>query len=76
MPEIETLDVSYSRKVQLEQFEPVEMYVGLEVSLEDGDDPDEVYDEYNERAQDMVERGIAKRVAVQEMDADEGDGDG
>lgn len=68
MPELETLSVSYSRKVQLEQYAPVEHFVEMEVSLEEGDDPDEVYDEYSEDAEDMVERAIASRLAAKEME--------
>lgn len=70
MPELNTVTTSYSRKVQLEQFEPVEHFVELEVSLEDGDDPDEVYDEYSERAEAMVERAIAARIDSTKDEAD------
>jgi hypothetical protein len=71
MPEVEKVNVSYSRKVQLDDFEPVEHFAELEVSLEDGDDPDEVYDEYSEQAEDMVERAIANRVTAKMIDSDE-----
>jgi len=70
MPELNTITTSYSRKVQLNKFEPVEHFVELEVSLEDGDDPDEVYDEYSERAEAMVERAIAARIDNMKDEAD------
>lgn len=71
MPEIDSIEVSYSRKVQLEQFEPIRHSATLNVSLEEGDDPDEVYDEYVDRCEDMVERAIAERVAATKLAGDE-----
>jgi hypothetical protein len=76
MSEIKEISASYSRKIQLDKFEPITHHVELTAELDDGDDPDDEYDRLRDMAEDMVERGIAKRVAVQEMDADEGDGDG
>jgi hypothetical protein len=76
MSEITTLDVSYSRKIQLNDFEPITHHVELTAELDDGDDPDDEYDRLRDMVEDMVERGIAARVAAQEMDADGDDGDG
>lgn len=74
MPDVETVNIQYNRKVQLEQFEPVEHGVELAVSVEDGDDADEVYDEYSDVAEDMVERAIAARVTAKKLaDSDEDD---
>lgn len=71
MPQIENINVAYSRKVQLDDFEPVEHFVELEVSVDDEDDPDEVYDDYSEAAEDMVERAIANRVTAKMIDSDD-----
>lgn len=71
MATITQLDVSYSRKVQLEQFEPIEHSVNLEVTLEDGDDPDDAYDEYVDIAEDMVERAIIERVTAKKLESED-----
>ena len=71
MADVDTIDVQYNRKVQLEQFEPVQHGLSMEVSLDDGDDPDEVYDEYASIAEDMVERSLAERIARAKIDADD-----
>lgn len=68
MADVEEVSVSYSRKVQLEQFEPIQHFTELTISLEDGDDPDEVHDEYSELAEDMVERALAQRLTQKKLD--------
>lgn len=73
MPELQDISVSYSRKVQFEKFEPIEHFVELGVTIEDGDDADEVYDEYSARAEDMVERAIASRTAEKVMGEEDAD---
>jgi hypothetical protein len=73
MAEVESIEVSYSRKVQLDQFEPVEHFVAMEIDLEEGDDRDEVYDEYAAEAEDMVERSITERVASKKLEGDDGE---
>lgn len=73
MAEVNTVTASYNRKVQLEQFEPIQHSVELEITLEDGDDPDEVYDEYVAVVEDMVERAIAARVTETKINADDND---
>lgn len=73
MSTITQLDVSYSRKVQLEQFEPIEHSVSLEVIVGEDEDPDDVYDEHVAAAEDMVERAIAERVAAKKLESDDGD---
>jgi len=70
MPQTEKITVNYNRKVQLNDFEPVQHGVTLEVSLDEGDDPDEVYDEYSERSEEMVERALAERIARSKIDAE------
>lgn len=67
MPSVELIRTTYERKVQLEQYEPMSHRVELDVSLEEGDDPDEVYDEYMDRAEDMVERAIVRRMQQKEL---------
>lgn len=73
MAEIETIEVSYSRKVQLAQFEPIEHFVAMVVALEEGDDPDEVYDEYVDLAEELVERAIAERTAAKKLEDSDDD---
>lgn len=68
-----TVNVSYSRKVQLEQFEPIEHTVELEVAVGEDDDVDDVYDEYSDIAEDMVERAIAERIAKKKLESDDED---
>lgn len=71
MSEITDLNVSYSEKKQLEQFEPIEYGVEATVSLEEGDDRDEVYDETVAELEEMVSRGLARRIMRQKRDEDE-----
>jgi hypothetical protein len=59
----ETIDVYYDRKVQLKQFEPITFGAGATVTIEDGDDTDEVYSEVVADLQDAVERELVRRVA-------------
>lgn len=69
MPTVDTVTISYSRKVQLEQFEPVEHFAEVEVTLDEDDDPDEVYDDHADQVEDMVERSIARRVTTQKLES-------
>lgn len=62
-----TIEVRYSRKIQLEQFEPVEHAVVLTEDVPADEDVDEAYDALADRAEDMVERQLAKRVAQQKL---------
>lgn len=68
MANMETLEVYYDRKVQLDQFEPVTYGATATVSLDDGDDPAEVYSEVSRDIQDHVERELARRVATKKQD--------
>jgi len=67
MPEPTSVDVSYSRKVQLEQFEPVEYQTTVSVALGDGDDLEDVYEEYVRLVEDMTERELAQRITKQKL---------
>lgn len=73
MPEIQEIETHYSRKVQLEQFEPVEHGVTLYAELAEGEDADEAYDELADMAEDMCERALAKRITQTKLADDEGD---
>ena len=66
--QIDTLEVYYDRKVQLDQFEPITFGATATVTLEDGDDPDEVYAEVARDLQDTVERELARRVATKKRE--------
>lgn len=73
MPNIEEIEVNYNRKVQLEQFEPVQYGVTINASLEDGEDYDEAYDDLAERAEESVERGLTERLARAKIDGESED---
>jgi hypothetical protein len=65
---IDTIEVYYDRKVQLDQFEPITFGATASVSLEDGDDPDEVYAEVAGDLQDAVERELARRISTKKRE--------
>lgn len=73
MPDITEVKAFYSRKVQLEQFEPVQHSVELHAELGGDEDIDEAYDELAERAEDMVERALAGRVTRKKLADAEGE---
>ena len=70
----EAFTVGYNRKVQLEQFEPVQVLGELEVSLEDGDSFEDEYASAEERVEGAVERELAARIARKKMESQEDDG--
>jgi hypothetical protein len=72
--EITEIEASYSRKVQLDQFEPIEHRVTLTAVLGESEDADEAYDALAEQAEDAVEREIARRITQKKL-ADESDDD-
>ena len=67
MPQVDSMSVTYQRKVQLDQYEPITHEVELEVSVGEDDDPEEVYDEYSDRAEDFVERAIVRRLQQKQL---------
>lgn len=72
--QIEEISGSYTRRVQLDQFEPVEYSETITVTLDDADDPEEVSEAIQQLARDNVERGVLKRVMAHKMeDSDEDD---
>ena len=77
MPDIQTVEVSYQRKVQLSDFEPISHTATLHAELSSEEDADEAYDELSDRAEQMVERSIAGRVTQKKLqEGDEGEDDG
>lgn len=61
--------VSYERKVQLDQFEPISFNAEVTVDLEEDDDYAEVYNEYASQVEDSVERELARRIARKKADS-------
>lgn len=59
--------VSYSRKIQIEQFEPIEVHESITVELEQGDDNEEVSKELSKVVHDNVERRITDRLLQKKM---------
>lgn len=70
--EITEVTAAYNRKVQLEQFEPVQHSVELTAELADSEDPEEAYDELSEMAEEFVEQEIARRITQKKL-ADDSD---
>ena len=68
MATLDVLEVPYSRKVQLDQFEPVEMGATATFTMDADDDPYEVYHDGQATVQQMVERELAERIARKKMD--------
>lgn len=73
MPDITEIDAHYSRKVQLEQFEPVQHSVTLHAEVASGEDPGEAYDELADMAEEMVEEAIARRITQKKLAESEDD---
>lgn len=71
MADIDEIQIHYNRKVQLDDFEPIQHGAQVTVELEDDDDLDDIYDEYSEKVEDLVERGIVRRVTQKELADDE-----
>jgi|APHM01.1.fsa_nt_gi hypothetical protein len=63
MATLDNLEISYNRKVQLKQFEPVTVGAVADFTLEPDDDPYEVYEQGQRSVQNMVERELAYRIA-------------
>lgn len=72
MPTTNKISVSYHRKVQLEQFEPIQHSVTIESEIEEGEDIDDVYDTLSQHAEELVERALTQRVATERF-VDESD---
>jgi hypothetical protein len=74
MVEITEITVSYSRKVQVERFEPVEVHQSVTARPGEGDDLDELREDLYQSLRESVERQIAARLVETKFEA-EGDGD-
>lgn len=73
MPEITQINAHYNRKVQLEQFEPIEHGVELQAEVGPDEDPDEAYEELANRAEELVEQEIARRLTQKKLAEDDDD---
>lgn len=62
MADLSNLVVEYNRKVQLEQFEPVDFGVTAEVIPDEDETIREAYHEAALAAEDMVDREITRRI--------------
>ena len=71
--EIREISSTYTRRIQLQQFEPVEYSETITATLEDGDDAEEVSEELQRIARDNVERGVLNRVMTFKMEEAEDD---
>lgn len=67
--------VSYGRKVQLDQFEPIDVHESITVDLEDDEDLEEVSKILSRVVHDNVERRIVNRVMQKKMEDGKNDGD-
>lgn len=70
MPEIQSIEVNYNRKVQISEFEPVQHGVTLHAEVSPDEDTDEAYDELVELAEESVERSLTERLARAKIDAE------
>jgi hypothetical protein len=61
--------VNYSRKVQLDQFEPIEFGGSVTFEFEEGDEISEVYQNHASEIEDAVERELVRRVARKKNDS-------
>ena len=70
MPELQTLEISYSRKVQLDQFEPVEYgaTATYSVSESEQDELDEIIKDKSRQLESSVDREIVRRISVKKME--------
>jgi hypothetical protein len=67
MATLNDLEITYDRKVQLSQFEPITVGAAASFSLESDDDPYEVYQAGQASVQEMVERELVERVARKKL---------
>ena len=66
--EITEIESSYSRKVQLEQFEPVEVSETITAVVEEGEDIDVVSKDLSKIVHDNVERRLTDRLLQKKME--------
>lgn len=65
---ITEVTATYSRTVQIEEYEPLKISETLTGSVEEDETPEEAYDTLYEEARESVERKITHRLAAKRMD--------
>lgn len=62
-PDFDVTEVSVSagRKVQLDQYEPINEQATVTADVPDGEDPEDIMEKIRELAWDECERGVMKR---------------
>lgn len=74
MVDVTTIQATYSRKVQLNDYEPMEIAETITGMVEEDESEEEAFDELFEMARDSVERKLTHRLAAKKMeDMDEED---
>lgn len=63
--------VSYSKKVQIERFEPVEISSAVTATLEEGEDPETARDELYAGLREEVDNRMLDVVLEKKMEADD-----
>ena len=71
MADLNNLVVEYNRKVQLEQFEPVDFGIQADVTPDEDETIREAYHEAALAAEDMVDREITRRIVSKKETATE-----
>jgi hypothetical protein len=71
MPEITEITVQASRKKQFERYEPGEESVELTAELEDDEDLADAFEKLDERAWQLVDRGLMRRFEAYLQENDE-----
>lgn len=61
LDKVDEVEVSASRKIQLEQYEPIEAYVGLTATVPEEADADAVAEELSDYAMEEAERAAMRR---------------
>ena len=56
--QVKQIEVSYTRKKQVEEYEPRTVSESLTVSLDEDEDPDDVRDEIHQQVRDSVDGEI------------------
>lgn len=68
---ITQVSVSASKKVQLQQYQPIEENAQLTAEIRDGDDVDDLLSALEDRAWEQVERGVMERYETHVRKDDE-----
>mgnify|MGYP006307917827 CR=1 FL=1 len=68
MVHIKEISATYSRKVQISQYEPMEIAETVTGVPEEGESHDEAYDQLYKEARDNVERKLTHRLAAKKLE--------